>query len=74
MQYAGNFSDGGRPSLLVSFVLLIDHPLKLTPRPIAVPHAATEDNVYEGYFIPKGWSSWRMSIFLLKAYQHFQVQ
>jgi len=21
---------------------------------IAVPHAATEDNVYEGYFIPKG--------------------
>lgn len=24
------------------------------PIPLAVPHAATEDNVYEGYFIPKG--------------------
>jgi hypothetical protein len=25
-------------------------------RATAVPHAATEDNVYEGLFIPKGWS------------------
>lgn len=24
-------------------------------RATAVPHAATEDNVYEGFFIPKGW-------------------
>jgi len=24
------------------------------PIPLAVPHAATEDNVYDGYFIPKG--------------------
>ena len=22
----------------------------------AIAHAATEDNVYQGYFIPKGWS------------------
>jgi hypothetical protein len=54
MQYAGNFSDGDPPSLLVSFVPSMDHGLKLTARSIAVPHAATEDNVYEGYFIPKG--------------------
>lgn len=74
MQYAGNFSDGDPQSLLVSFVLSIDHPLKLAPRSIAVPHAATEDNVYEGYFIPKGWLSWCMNIFFLKPYQHFQVQ
>ena len=26
-------------------------------RATAVPHAATEDNVYEGFFIPKGRSS-----------------
>ena len=74
MRYAGSFSDGGPPSLLVSFVLSIDDPLKLTQQSIAVPHAATEDNVYEGYFIPKGRLSWRMSIFLLIAYQYFQAQ
>jgi cytochrome P450 len=22
--------------------------------PLAIPHAATEDDIYEGYFIPKG--------------------
>jgi cytochrome P450 len=26
-------------------------------RATAVPHAATEDNIYEGFFIPKGRSS-----------------
>lgn len=23
--------------------------------PLGVPHAASEDDIYEGYFIPKGW-------------------
>ena len=26
-------------------------------RSVGVPHATTEDDVYEGYFIPKGWYS-----------------
>jgi len=32
-------------------------------RATAVPHAATEDNVYEGFFIPKGWLFWRSNVF-----------
>jgi hypothetical protein len=31
-------------------------------RAAAVPHAATEDNVYEGFFIPKGWWPWRSNV------------
>jgi hypothetical protein len=30
-------------------------PRKRFHDPTAIPHAATEDNVYRGFFIPKGW-------------------
>jgi len=30
-------------------------------RHLALPHASTEDDVYEGFFIPKGLLSWYLS-------------
>ncbi len=34
-----------------------------TSHSTAIPLAATEDNVYEGFFIPKGSLSWRTDVF-----------
>jgi hypothetical protein len=38
-------------------------------RSAGVPHATTEDDVYEGYFISKGWYSQRKDLFFLLANQ-----
>jgi cytochrome P450 len=36
-----------------------------TVAPVAIPHAAVEDDIYEGYFIPKG-----AAVFALSHYIH----
>jgi hypothetical protein len=43
-------------------------------RSAGVPHATTEDDVYEGYFIPKGWYSQGADLFFPLANPYFQVQ
>jgi len=46
------FSD--RPSLLYVEAIYREVIRWMPPLPISVPHCSTEDDIYQGYFIPKG--------------------
>lgn len=63
MQYARKWKGGSRPYPLVSHYYALASPEQKAWRPAGLFHATASDDIYEGYFIPKGWYSPRVDLF-----------